>query len=357
MKILVTGGEHAERLEMLTTLQASGHTVLVAEDSRTLMPILQQKAPDAAFVLSDSAEEPPSLLLHLVRYTGSPAPHVVVVARDPTEQFLRRAYESGAESDLRRPYSGAYLNARVDVIRRRVEPDRRPPPPMETNRPPARPVVTLGSALDLVSRAMAWSAAPESLKNATGQFLTLPVFLSEAPVDAKLDLACAITMSNVKQELELRVAVGASEESAKCLAAHMFGPEGDDLTADLLNEITNIFMGTMKTAFGAESLAFSSGVPGLIDAAQALHPATIFRLQNAFALNVEGARLIVHLGVGSQARLKVSTGSLVEGMVLAHDVFNMKGVLVVSGGTRLSLNMIERLRGFLPPRHPLEVMA
>lgn len=67
MKILVTGGEHAERLEMLSTLQASGHTVLVADDSRTLMPILQQKAPDAAFVLSDNAEDPPSLLLHLAR--------------------------------------------------------------------------------------------------------------------------------------------------------------------------------------------------------------------------------------------------------------------------------------------------
>ncbi len=357
MRILVTGGEHAERTDVATTLQASGHALFVADDNRTLMPILQQKAPEIAFVLCDAADEPPGLLLHLVRYTGTPAPHVVVVAHNPSEQFLKRAYECGAESDLRAPYSGAYLNARVEVVRRRAEPDRKPPPPPEVNRPAARPVVTFGSALDLVSRSAAWFSAQESLKNATGQFLTLPVYLSEAPDEAKLDLACAITMSNVKQELELRVTVGATEESAKSLAAHMFGPEGDDLTVDLLNEMTNIFMGTMKTAFGAESLAFSSGVPGPTDAAQVLHPATIFRLQNVFVLNAEGARLFVHLGVGSQARLKVSTGSLVEGMVLAHDVFNMKGVLVVSGGTRLSLNMIERLRGFLPPKHPLEVMA
>ncbi len=357
MRILVTGGEQVERTDVVTTLQASGHTLFVADDNRTLMPILQQKAPEVAFVLCDSAEEPPCLLLHLVRYTGSPPPHVVVVARDPSEQFLKRAYECGAESDLRVPHGAAYLNARVDVVRRRAEPDRKPPPPPDVSRPAARPIVTFGSALDLVSRSTAWFTAQENLKNATGQFLTLPVFLSEAPDEVKLDLACGITMSNVKQELELRVTVGASEESAKCLAAHMFGPEGDELTADLLNEITNIFMGTMKTAFSAESLAFSSGVPGPTDAEHVLHPTTIFRLQNVFALNAEGARLIVHLGVGSQARLKVSTGSLVEGMVLAHDVFNMKGVLVVSGGTRLSLNMIERLRGFLPPKHPLEVMA
>lgn len=171
MRILVTGGEHAERTERRH--DATGERPRASRRRR--QPHAHADTPaegaEIAFVLCDAADEPPGLLLHLVRYTGTPAPHVVVVAHNPSEQFLKRAYECGAESDLRAPYSGAYLNARVEVVRRRAEPDRKPPPPPEVNRPAARPVVTFGSALDLVSRSTAWFSAQESLKNATGQFL------------------------------------------------------------------------------------------------------------------------------------------------------------------------------------------
>lgn len=358
MRILVTGGGGVERQALITALMAAGHALFSAEDRRALMPILQQRAPEVALVLADSHAEPPADLLSLVRHTATPSPYILLLSSDPSEAFLQKAYECGIDGDMRSSSSAAYVNARVEAVRRRAETGRKPPPCPTVTPVTAGSRASLGGALDLMSRTAAWQSARENLKYAAGLFLTLPVCVLEAPpCDPKLDLACSIQMSNVAQELELCITVGADGPGSRSLAAHMFGPEGDDLAGDLLSEMANIFMGTMKSALGAESLAFSSGVPTLLNPDVALRPTTTYRLQDAFALDIEGARVVVHLGVASRAKVKVTPMGLLEGMVLAGDVFNPKGALMVGEGTRLSLNMVERLRGMLPPKHPIEVMA
>jgi hypothetical protein len=44
-------------------------------------------------------------------------------------------------------------------------------------------------------------------------------------------------------------------------------------------------------------------------------------------------------------------------MVLAKDIFNARGLLIVQKGTRLSDNMIEKINSFVPPKSLMEVVA
>jgi hypothetical protein len=80
-------------------------------------------------------------------------------------------------------------------------------------------------------------------------------------------------------------------------------------------------------------------------------------VQQAFQLEMADARLVVHLGLRSKGNQFVTPDALKEGMVLAKDVFNQKGLLLVNHGTRLSANMIGRLRGVLAPKQTVEVMT
>jgi hypothetical protein len=88
-----------------------------------------------------------------------------------------------------------------------------------------------------------------------------------------------------------------------------------------------------------------------------LRPALTYKLQEAFSLNLVDAKLIVHLGLRSKANLDVAVVGLKEGMVLAKDVFNPKGLLMVNAGTRLSATMIEKLRTVLSAKQSVQVMA
>jgi hypothetical protein len=171
------------------------------------------------------------------------------------------------------------------------------------------------------------------------------------------NLASGIILSNVEHQLELRVALAADSTSANALAMHMFGEAGPGLEADMLGEIANQSMGVLKTAFGRERFSFIGGLP------EAISPEGFYQFgatcphQVSFALVVEGARILVRVGVRSKRNSQVLGTSLVEGMVLAKDVFNARGMLLLAGGTRLSLTAIERLRGSLAPKQLVEVAA
>ncbi len=80
-------------------------------------------------------------------------------------------------------------------------------------------------------------------------------------------------------------------------------------------------------------------------------------MHDAFAVTVEGSRLAIHLGLRSKANSVVAVGTLGEGMVLAKDVFNPRGMLLLTAGTRLSQTMVDKLQSMLSPKHTIEVSA
>lgn len=137
---------------------------------------------------------------------------------------------------------------------------------------------------------------------------------------------------------------------------HLFG-EGEDLVSDMLGELCNVFMGTLKSTLSAENIPYTGGLPSAVEPELILRPQVTYQHQSAFVLHLSDARLVVHVGLRSKANSFVPLKSLAEGMVLAKDVFNMRGVMLVTSGTRLSSSMVEKLRTNLDPKIKVEVMA
>ena len=77
--------------------------------------------------------------------------------------------------------------------------------------------------------------------------------------------------------------------------------------------------------------------------------------QTFFALSLAGVKLSIHVGMRTKGNAIVKVLDLREGMVLAKDVHNARGILLVREKTRLSMTVIERIKKVLPQGHTLEV--
>jgi DNA-binding response OmpR family regulator len=359
MRILIVGDDDGERRQAVSTLQGAGHVVRAASDDRSAMPALQQEAPQLAVALVSKPSESALARIRLLRENARQAAlHLWLLGPTLPDEFLADAYAAGLDGELRSPFSPAYLLARVDAVNRQLG-GGNPKPKAAAPQTPGAPAARNGSsALDLILCSAPWQGAAKQMESVASKFLTLAVTTKPAPsADTPLSVACRITLSSVKHQLEIRIAVGADDASAKGLVVHLFGAEDENLVADMIGEIANNFMGSLKAQFSAASLPFTGSLPEAITPDQVLRPSTTYQVQEAFALQMADARLVVHVGLRSKGNLSVSVDALREGMVLAKDLFNAKGLLLVNGGTRLSLNMIERLRGVLAAKQPIEVMT
>jgi CheY-like chemotaxis protein len=365
MRILVVGDDEGERRRIATTLQAGGHAVRIAQDERGVLAALQQEPPQIVFF---TMEQPAPGNLDVIRRSyeavKAPSTHFFLVSNALSEPQAQHAYEAGLDGHLPRTCSSEHLLARIEAVRRHLEPNARklPPPAAAAQKPGASAVAVQGlppgSAMKVAGASNHWASGPEKLRDAASKFLTLNATLADAPApESVTGSACNILLLDAQHQLELRVAVGADNDSARKLAIHLFGPDSEDLAGDVLNEVTNIFMGTLKTGFSAESFAFVSGLPAPVQTEHLLRPPVTFKLQEAFALTFADASLVVHLGLRSKANVMVTPSGLREGMVLAKDVLNARGMLLINGGTRLSLNMVEKLQAVLEPKSQVEVMA
>jgi hypothetical protein len=196
------------------------------------------------------------------------------------------------------------------------------------------------------------------LQGAASKFLNLPTTLEDVRRDGPAQAHGAqLTMASAEHQLELRIAVATDQATARALSVHLFGPDQTDLVDDMLGELTNILMGSLKTALNSEGFAFAADLPSKIDPALAERPNVLFKYQEVFSLRVNESRVLVHLGLRSKMNSVVTVSQLTEGMVLAKDLYNMRGALIIQCGTRLSSTMIERLRTAMPSQAPAEVSA
>lgn len=273
---------------------------------------------------------------------------IVLMTRDATEPLLIRAYDAGLDADVRLPASATYLHSRLRVL------ERQHGGPIAVAAKSAPAPVHGGLARFAISTA--WHQASHNIVAAASKFLTLGV--SQAEVTAVTTVPShgkQIILASAEHQLELRAAIATDLQSARSLAMHLFGSNEDDLALDMLGELANIFMGTLKTSFSEEGLAITGGLPEDVAAELVLRPSVTYKHQESFALMIETARLVVHLGLRSRTNVMRQASALVEGMVLAKDLMNTRGVLLLSGGTRLSASMIEKVKGAVAPNSMVEV--
>lgn len=354
MKILLFDKNHAELSPFTVLIKEVGHQLVTAADSAELKSAFANQPPQLVLLVARGSDNPLLERLGEIQKLGEAhGTLIAMICRDPQEDYLARAYDAGVDSEIRLPFGRALLAARLRTIDRLLK--------RGSGAAAAAPVTeqeVASSALDLLARSTTWYAASQLIQTASSTFLTLPVIGADSAAPKEpITHACRIMLLNVQDQIEFRIAIGADTHSARRLCMHLFGEDTDDLAGDMLSELANILMGSLKTALSAESIAFTGGLPEAIDADHILRPTVMFKHQNALDLLVGDARVMVHLGIRSKANVLVAVTGLHEGMTIAKDVFNVRGLLILNSGTRLSRNMIEQLEKFLPPKTMIEVMA
>ena len=351
MKILHVDKYAVNRL--VASLTDAGHTVTSIKDEKAAIAAFGAQGFQLVLVCASGSDAASIAAIKTLRTNdASKQANIILMTNEAGDDQLVRAYDAGADFCLRLPCAMPVILAMLRSAQRLV-------PTLAgsaTNGTAANAAAT--SPIDRVMLSSTWKDAREHVRNVAAKFLSLDAVLADAgSVIEPVEQACYIALSNVEHQLEARIAVGAGSTSGKKLAVHLFGPEGVDLVADMLSELANNMMGALKTSLSKEAFAFTAGLPHALDPAELLRPSVAYTHQVSFALRLADSGLLVHLSLSSKANLFVASSTLRDGMVLAKDVFNARGLLIVQQGTRLSLNMIEKITAFMPPKYLLEVLA
>ncbi len=163
-----------------------------------------------------------------------------------------------------------------------------------------------------------------------------------------------IALVDIEHELRLELSFRASDASARAIAVGFCGGDesmvDDDVVRDALLELANSAMGAVKGGLLGEEFRFSGAIPEPVDP-----KSPCVDLKGAEAsrmLAFRSAGVVIHATVilRHQGKIKVVGGRLREGMVIAADVLNEGGLLLVRAGSRLTETTAEKLGRMFPKR-------
>jgi hypothetical protein len=354
MNVLIYDPSQGEGARLLGLLRDQGIQASLATDEARLAPMTKQVRTDLVFLCCETFSTDFMQICERLREHHILEPSQIQLVTGPlNEADAAYAFGSGIDSILPWGIERDYLLARVAAVARVLERCERKvgAPPFQVGGETAS-----GLPIRLIVRSNAWRTTPEKVRQVVGQFLGQAAVLTAPLPEGVIEVASSISLLGGAQGIQIRIAVGADNKSALSLASKMFGPDAKDLIDDMLGEVANVAMGTLKNVFGAEQIALTGGLPSPLKPAEVLTPPTTTAHRHVFALDIGSARLTVHVGLVAKSSSSVAVGELREGMVIARDLFNDHGLLLLKGGTRLSATMIKKLTDLLPARLAVAVM-
>jgi len=194
------------------------------------------------------------------------------------------------------------------------------------------------------AKTVAWERLRQTLQAAIGFSLKENLELAE---EAALPDGHASTLRlvDVQREVEIDVTLLVSRETACEIAGRMLGEavDDDEMAGEFVSELTNIVMGSIKESFCAEGFDLTSGLPHKTTHAELAEIERSKALGQRVALEGTNLDLVVFVGLSWRGTSRVPVKRLTEGMVLARDLLNARGVLMLRAGERLSSSLVERL--------------
>ncbi len=357
MNVVIYDPSNTEGPRLQQGLKDRGVPAQATNDPMRLMNLIKQQRTELVLLCTQKfATEMMGIAENLREHHVLEPSQIQLVIDKIDEADAIHAFESGIDSFVPWGCDIEYLAARIAAVCRVLERCDR-----KVGAPAFKPGGENASDLPLrlIFRSNAWKSAPEKLREVCGRFLGQAATNASIGFDAAppVEKAAAIPLMSGAHGVQIRIGVGADSKSALLLAGKLFGPDAKDLVDDMLGEVGNVLMGAMKTHFAAEQLPFTGGLPVPLPPRELTLPTTPFAHRHLFALDIGGARLTLHLGMQSKASSSVPVGELREGMIIARDIVNDRGLLLLKGGTRLSTTMINKLTDLLPPRLAVQVMA
>lgn len=349
MKLLVVSDSSTIASALTRLLKDLGHSVKVCTDGAKALAHVESELTDCVVLESDGRLDIESALKTL--HTSDDGSSVFSLAIMPADgKAIAGAFNAGADDVLRKAYTREELKARI----------------LGASRFAARIEIAVKKELNRrnpnpLSAAAAWQEVDLMSAHELSDMTGLQLTPSNDDQASQAPNIATITLSLPEAEIDIPIALQADTDSLNAFAETMLGGPVEDGTfiSQLLLEATNTLAGAFKRK------ALAAGFEMVIGLPTELRPSMLPRLaesatdRRSFTIGnaAMGVKLRADVLVRKRGNQSVTVGELREGMVLARDLLNSSGVLMLGAGIRLTQASIRSVVGALGPEHRVQVSS
>ena len=344
MRVILLNDRRAERDAMVRALPPDTYHVEAMGDEHAALTAIAREAPQ--IVLFSAPPKGGSDLARRLRGAENAADAylLAIVEATPTHREISSLIGAGVQDFMRRPFVEGELIERVKAPERLLR----------WARSISQPRAFDFSALD-VSNLRAWRNLGQLVADDFGGMAGRAFSVAAGwPAQIAPGAASAtMPMTLAGDQLEVRLSLVADATAlAWVREALLLDANADEAaTRDTLRELANTAGGAFKRAALSEHVTLTAGIPSDDSAAR------LSGKHTAYSLTIEGGACTFALvgEIRSLHNVRISAAKLEEGMVLAHDLRNEGGVLLVPAGSRLTSTSAIRLALMLGPHYFVEV--
>lgn len=350
MRVLIIDANPQDREAAAKYLQAAGHEVTAIADTRSALAEAEKVHHEV--VVLDVLQQGPTafqLLQYLRRKEVGSHAYIVVTSAKPTTTELTTAISAGADDYMRKPLSREELVVRVGAL--------------ERIRKWASQVFS-AVALDWttspsISKLTAWAEVDRTVSNDISELLgvSLGPMHGEDPIGSTV-VAAQIPLTIAAEGMEVRLTVGLDAPSLNTVAELVLGAPGgaaDEAVRDMVREFANTAAGAFKRTAGQEGVTLTCGLPVDIKPGRLAALNSTARRKFFVSAKDQAMRIGFDIEVAAKSLARVTVAALKEGMVLARDLKNDAGGLLVPAGTRLTSSQIDRMQRILSDEVAIDV--
>ncbi len=339
MRVLVVDSNAAERELTVRALSAEKHEVEAVKDAAAAVLALEKQPRDAILVETTMTGATGFELVKRIRATENAASRqfILMTAAKAVAADMKSAFGAGANDFVRKPINKEELVLRVEGAARLKS--------WLLATGAGHREVDLTSARDVTST-QAWATAETGMTADVGAMLGFTLTPTPATNVMKgAFVGAQLPLSMASESFEVRVAVAADQESARAVAGAILGdPDADESDVrDVLREMANIAAGCFKRMSAAEGRVLTTGLPLNGSPMTFINESAKVRKEWTATCGEIGATLRFELQYIASESTRLPLNALRDGMVLAHDLVNASGALLMRSGTRLTGNKIAQL--------------
>jgi CheY-like chemotaxis protein len=350
LRALVVDDDRTERMSTERALSGAGYRTEGAVDGRAGLAAIEKSMPDVIVIDAVMSGMSGAEFVRRVRNAnGSKYPYIVMVSERSTGADIAAAFAVGVDDFARKPVIIEELVARVDGVKRLRT--------LAARLAERSTVLDWSEGINL-TKLKAWTqldaSIAEDLASMFGQSLKV---VNDDSGFKGATIGAEIPMSLAAENLEVRICVAFGEASLRRAAAMLMGETfPEEALGDVVREIANVSGGAFKRLAQNDGFVLTTGLPADIDPRTfgAKSPQAV-RKWHADLGGASPVSVGFQVEVRDRANELVVVSGLREGMVLARDLLNPSGALLLTAGTRMTSASITRIGQLLGPRLQIEV--
>lgn len=322
MRVTVVEQSAAECRRIAEALSKRGFDV-ATPPAGGAVELLRGEPPDVLFVDVRLGERQLGLVRDL-RLACPPGQTWLVAIHGGDPAVIERAFQAGVDDVVRRGACGEELAGRAST-------------PSRIQAWVAKLSAGFVRGPIDVRAVPAWRDAPQILGDAARDMLGVDLARTGWP-DGPLSNVAEVSLPLPAESLEVRLAIGLGMGAAEPFAeALLGGPVEPAALDDTMREVANVLAGVFKRVAMASGLAFSIGLPASVPAPVAWEGSL------RWGLATGRTHLGLQLSWRHAAPRWVAAHQLTPGMVLAGDLHDQLGRLLLASGASLTETTIARI--------------